>query len=229
MPHREQSHRSAMQLISTALYLYRPRWLDATCYAQPIMRILGNIAGLRVQTASLKVGEQGRRYDPGALRAVAALTLDDGGVTGWTAEGVRVDDVHQRDHPRTKYRGENGISVGFSAHYATMRAHFGEHLIDGIAGENILVNSSRMIGLEDLSHGLLIRRGGALVARLHEIVVAEPCLPFSRYALGGADDEQSVPTVKAALTFLREGCRGYYAGYLGAPAIIQVGDEVLLP
>ena len=193
------------------------------------MQVLGKVVGLRVQTASLKVGEQGRRYDPGALQAVAALTIDDGGVIGWTAEGARVDDVHHRDHPRTKYRGENGISVGFTAHYATMRARFGAHLVDGIAGENILVNGSRMIGLGDLSHGLLIRRGGTPVARLHEIVVAEPCLPFSRYALGGADDSRSEHTIKAALIFLREGRRGYYASYLGAPTIIRMGDEVVLP
>lgn len=194
------------------------------------MELLGNIVGLRVQTASLKVGEQGRRYDPGPLRAVAALTLDDGGVTGWTAEGARVDDVHHRDHPATKYRGENGISVGFTAHYASMRAHFGEHLIDGIAGENILVSGNRMIGLSDLSRGLLIRRGGTLVARLQALVVAEPCLPFSRFALGGVDDASSEHAgVKAALIFLREGRRGFYAGYLGAPAIIHEGDEILLP
>lgn len=150
-------------------------------------------------------------------------------MTGWNAEGVRVDDVHHRDHPHTKYRGENGISVGFTAHYAAMRARFGEHLVDGIAGENILVTSSRMIGLGDLSRGLLICRGGALVARLHAMVVAEPCLPFSRFALGGVDDGRSESLTKAALIFLREGRRGYYASYLGYPAIVHEGDEILLP
>jgi len=193
------------------------------------MELLGTIVGLRVQTASLKVGEHGRLYNPSALRAVAALTIDDGGVTGWTAEGARVDDVHHRDHPATKYCGENGISLGFTAHYATMRAHFGEHLVDGIGGENILVSGSRMIALGDLGHGLLIAREGAPVLRLHALVVAEPCLPFSRYALGCADDARSEHPIKAALTFLREGRRGYYASYLGAPAIIRMGDEILLP
>jgi hypothetical protein len=193
------------------------------------MQDLGTIVGLQVQISSLKVGEHGRRYDPGPLRPVAALTVDDGGATGWTAEGARVADVHHRDHPDTKYRGENGISVGFTAHYATMRARFGAHLVDGIAGENILVSSSRMIGLGELSHGLLISRDGTPVLRLREMVVAEPCLPFSRYALGDADDPRPEDSVKAALTFLREGCRGYYASYLGPPTTIRVGDEILLP
>ena len=102
-------------------------------------------------------------------------------------------------------------------------------MVDGIAGENILVSSSRMIGLGDLSRGLLIRRGSTPVARLRALVVAEPCLPFSRFALGGAGDTRSEYPVKAALIFLREGRRGYYASYLGAPTIIRMGDEVLLP
>src|SRR5215216_4561414 len=116
------------------------------------MRFLGSIVRLQVQTVSLKVGTAPqRRYDPAGICAVPTLELNYGGVQGWTADNEPLTDVHHRDHPASKNRGgENGISLGFTSHYQEMRDRFDDHLIDGIAGENILVATDRHIDEADL-------------------------------------------------------------------------------
>ncbi|HEX5504459.1 MAG TPA: hypothetical protein VFW96_17680 [Thermomicrobiales bacterium] len=194
------------------------------------MRPLGEIVRLQVQQSSLKVGERPlRRYDPTPLLAVAALTLDEGGVTGWTADGERVADVHHRDHPASKHRdGTNGVSVGFTGHYAALRDRFGAHLTDGLAGENILVASDRRWLVDDLAEGLVIAAGGARL-RLERVIVAEPCVEFTRYALRYPASARTDRAVTEGLIFLGAGLRGYYAAYHGAPARIAVGDRVYLP
>src|SRR5690242_19922688 len=100
------------------------------------MRLIGSIARLQVQEVSLKVGRlRWRHYEPSGLRSVPELEVNDGGVLGWAADGRPIADVHHRDHPDSKNRGgENGISLGFTSHYRTMREHFAGHLTDGIAG-----------------------------------------------------------------------------------------------
>ena len=191
------------------------------------MELIGTIVRLQVQQASLKVGQRPeRRYDPAPLRSVAALTLAEAGVTGWTEQGERVSDVHHRDHPASKNRDVNGISIGFTSHYAAMRERFGDHLVDGIAGENILVETDQRFEPERLGGELLIATAGGERVRLVEIVVAEPCVEFSRYALRHPDDAPSDPSVAEAHAFLRRGMRGYYATLRGGPVDIRIGDRV---
>lgn len=112
------------------------------------MRQVGTIARLQVQQSDLKApplpGERWERYVPAGLRPLSRCTLDEGGVTGWSEEGERILDMHHRDHPRSKYRGENGICIAFTAGYDVMRAQFGQHVADGLAGENILVRSDSL-------------------------------------------------------------------------------------
>jgi hypothetical protein len=187
---------------------------------------MGQVVRLQVQTRSLKVGERpNRRYDPAPVLPVARLTLDDGGVVGWDRRGERLDDVHHRDHPATKNSGRNPVSVGFTAHYAAMRERFGGHLADGVAGENILVESDALrLGQDD---DLLIegRYQGRRV-RLARVIVAAPCVEFSRFALGRAPSEDAEgPLVKEALRFLHRGMRGYYATPEAAGSV-ELGDLV---
>ncbi|MDQ3653860.1 MAG: hypothetical protein M3457_02115, partial [Chloroflexota bacterium] len=119
------------------------------------LELLGTIVRLQVQTASLKCGDRPRSwYNPEFIRPVPELRLDDGGVTG--LDGEDIADVHHRDHPRSKWRGENGVSVGFTGHYARMRDRFGPHLVDGIAGENILVDAQREFAEEEVAGGIVI-------------------------------------------------------------------------
>src|SRR5262249_26098605 len=108
------------------------------------MRAIGQIARLQVQQSSLKVEEWGQvYYDPAPLLVVELLQLSPEGVIGITADGRRVVDVHHMRHPTShNSRGVNGVSLGFTSHYVAMRQAFGEHLLDGMAGENILVSAS---------------------------------------------------------------------------------------
>ena len=119
--------------------------------------LVGEIVRLQVQESSLKVGDgPRRRYDPSPIRSVSALRLDERGVTGLTEWDDDVEDVHNRDHPASKHRGDNGVSVVFTGHYAAMRERFGPHLSDGIAGENILVDCDQLVGEEDLAADLIV-------------------------------------------------------------------------
>ena len=192
--------------------------------------LLGTIARLQIQEGPLKTGERGRReYQPGRIRRMSRITLSHAGVTGWDADAP-VLDAHHRDHPAGKNQGVNGISVGFGAHYRAMRDRFGDHVSDGIAGENILVEVDRRMSADDLRDGLLIVGSDGSEARLSAIMVAEPCVEFTRYALRYPLDARSDPVFAGALEFLRTGMRGFYATYAGDDAVtLHPGDEVYLP
>jgi hypothetical protein len=178
----------------------------------------------------LKPGEKPRRrYDPTPILAVPELRLTPIGVVGRTAAGEEVVDVHHRDHPDSRYRGENGVSVGFTAHYELMRDRFGAHLTDGIAGENVLVATDRPVHEMDVAQGLFVETSEGRMVHLEEAVVAEPCVEFSRFALRHAEKAPSNDAVAEALRFLRGGMRGFYAVYRGEPAVLRLGAWLLAP
>ena len=191
------------------------------------MELVGVVVRLQVQRGNLKAGERPRRwYDPAPIVAVPALTLDAGGVTGWAADGAPVPDIHHAAHPETKNRGENPISFGFTSHYARMRARFGDHLADGIAGENILIAAHRTFRAADFPRGLRITGAQGAGVDLHAIIAAEPCAEFSRFALRYDRDTSSDRAVADALNFLRCGTRGFYAIVQGDGGRIRVGDSL---
>ncbi|MBA2276571.1 MAG: hypothetical protein H0W06_02295 [Chloroflexia bacterium] len=175
--------------------------------------VIGAIVRVQVQVEPLKRGERGGRwYDPAPITEVAALRLDSGGVHGIDEMGGTVLDVHHRDHSHSRYRGGNGVSVGFTSHYGDMRAAFGVHLSDGVAGENILIASERRFSEEDLAGGLLIEAADGPVW-LDQVVVATPCVEFSRFCVGLEATERPDQRVTRALQFLGDGVRGYYAAW----------------
>jgi hypothetical protein len=193
------------------------------------MKRLGTIVRLQVQQASLKPGAlHGRYYDPSPLYTVPALTISGAGVTGIEESGAAVPDVHHRDHPSGKNRGGNGISILFTDHYRTMRARFGDHLTDGIAGESILVETEGPIRQGDVDGGITIRTAAGREALLEEVAVAEPCVEFTRFTIHYPPDSRSDRQVTEALDFLRAGMRGFYACYTGEPIRIELGDTVFL-
>jgi hypothetical protein len=191
---------------------------------------LGPIIRLQVQIDPLKSGAKPfQRYDPGNIRPVAALAIGPHGVVGLDPDEDRVlNDVHHRDHPRSRFRGENGVSIGFTSHYERMRDRFGAHLTDGIAGENILVASDEVVTLDDLAGGVVIGEGDETVA-IDEWVVAAPCAPFTKFSLGFPHDRKPDRTVTEALRFLDDGMRGFYGRYgdaRPAPVAVAVGTMV---
>lgn len=194
------------------------------------MRSLGTVVRLQIQRASLKTGERPFRvYDPGPLVAVSHLALGPDGALGADpssgAAGAWIVDVHHRAHPRTRNEdGEHGISVGFTAHYQAMRERFGEHLVVGSAGENLIAATDGRVRYEDVERGLaILAPGGAERVRLRVLEAAQPCRPFTGWALGRIVDPA---LLKASLRFLEDGTRGYYCVAEGS-GIVEVGDALV--
>ena len=193
------------------------------------MRYIGTIVRLQVQDSSLKVGTKPRRYDPAPIRSVPAISLSPSGVIGLPVAGETIVDVHHHNHPASKNRdGENGISLGFTTHYAAMRDRFGEHLSDGVAGENILVAVDRPLSAVDLDGGVGIEGADGRRLELRPVIVAAPCVEFARYALNFPDGARPDATVTEAVRFLDAGMRGFYATFVGEPAVVEIGSRVFL-
>jgi hypothetical protein len=193
------------------------------------MECIGTVVRLQVQASSLKVGETPRRYDPTPLRSLTVIEVTTAGVLGLRDEGAPITDVHHERHPSSKNRdGKNGVSLGFTAHYAVMRERFGDHLVDGIAGENVLIATDRPFAEEELAGGLVIEGwdGGRL--SLRPVMGAAPCVEFARFALRFPERARPDATVTEALRFLQGGRRGFYATCAGEPAVVALGDRVLL-
>jgi hypothetical protein len=122
------------------------------------MRPLGSLVRLQIQRASLKTGAKpNRTYDPAPLLAVARLAVGPDGALGAGPDGAWLVDVHHRAHPATKHEdGQNGISVGFTAHYRAMQDRFGERLTLGCAGENLIAQTEQPLRWADIASGLAI-------------------------------------------------------------------------
>jgi hypothetical protein len=148
-----------------------------------VVDYIGKIVRLQAQTSSLKVGASPRRYDPAPLRSLRALRLTADGAIGMAETGAPTVDVHHADHPASKHRGGNGVSLGFTSHYAIMRDRFGAHLTDGIAGENILIEAEREFHEDELAGGIVIAGEDGARVELGEIAAVAPCVEFPRFAL----------------------------------------------
>lgn len=192
------------------------------------MDFIGTVTRLQIQESTLKVGNP-RRYDPSPLRAVPSLRIAAPGVAAFNTDGDLIVDVHHQNHPASKNRGgENGISFGFTRHYHAMRARFGPHLVDGIAGENILIEADRAFSEDALSRGVVIAGEGGRHLSLNQVVVAAPCVEFTRFAMRFPHDARPNISLTRALQFLHNGMRGFYAAFADEPADIRIGDRVFL-
>ncbi len=189
------------------------------------MRILGPIIRLQVQRSPLKVGfKPDRHYTPAPIVSTERLRLSPRGAVG-IIDGEEIVDVHHRDHPQTRQESvEQGLSVGFTSHYAEMRERYGTHMTVGIAGESVIVDTPDRVRLGEIEGGLVIlTRDGKERVRLTQVCVARPCKPFAGFAHGGKMVESE--DMKATLQFLDDGTRGF----LCVPAVtgqveIEVGD-----
>ncbi|MCS6835383.1 MAG: hypothetical protein NZ750_05120 [Anaerolineae bacterium] len=146
-----------------------------------------------------------RVYNPEALLRVAQLQVTSQGLHGVTEDGKTIIDVHHPQHPQTRWRGDNPISLGFLPHYEQMRARFGPHIADGLAGENIIIACD---GLPDVGREFFIENAEGQRIHLTQVIPAPPCAEFSAFCLGGTP---SAGELRAALEFLDGGRRGYYA------------------
>jgi hypothetical protein len=194
---------------------------------------IGKIARLQIQRKGLKVGQKPyRTYDPSPILSVDRLRVTPNGAVALLPNDDTVIDVHNVDHPDSKNAGDNSISIGFASHYQQMRDRFGDHLFDGCAGENILIETDRSVSLDALSRGIAFRLGSSDdYLWLSEIKVALPCIEFSRYSAKMPHAERDTAVIKETLQFLDGGMRGYYTMPTNSdrPLVVSVGDRVYLP
>ena len=189
------------------------------------MELLGTVVRLQVQSSRLKPGPRGARvYDPAPLREVSALELGPRGVVGQTADGP-VLDVHHADHPDTRNaRLANGVSLLPRAHYAAMRARYGPHLVDGAAGESVLLDTDGPWTEADLAGTLRLETADGGLLELSGATAAPPCVEFSRFCprlpVGPVG-----PDVTQALVDLDGGVRGFYVRAAGT-ARVEVGARL---
>lgn len=194
------------------------------------MKAIGKIKHLQIQRFALKLGEKPNvSYNPAPLLLVPHLQLMPAGVIGITADGMAIIDVHNVQHPNSRNReGINGISFNFTSHYQTIRDTYGEHMYDGCAGENILIETNQGYQLEDLQAGIVIQnKQTQQLVRLTSISVAAPCLPFSLYTLN-APGKPTHQQIRETLQCLHHGRRGFNAIFseTSDTHIIQSGDIV---
>ena len=192
------------------------------------MQEIGIIKFVQIQQDSLKeaLADGTRKYNPSPLLQLAKIKLTIDGVIGLAEQNGEIIDVHHTQHPHSRYRGDNPISIGFTSHYDKMRTEMGDHLKDGIAGESIIIDCDPIYTSDTLGKRLAIKSqvDGSLIY-LNEIIPIPPCEPFSRFARNKA---LTPAETKATLQFLSGGTRGFYMKLEDTPdnTIIQAGDRV---
>lgn len=183
------------------------------------VELLGTVVRLQVQRSRLKPSGA---YDPSPLLEVDALEVSPAGVVGVTPDGP-VLDVHHAAHPDTRHRGGNGLSLLPRAHYEDLRSRYGDHLVDGAAGESVLLDTDGP--WRDLTGRLVLATAGGGSLELTDPVAAAPCVEFSRFCLGRSATQEQL---RATLDHLDGGTRGFYVTAAGTGRI-QRGARLLRP
>ena len=184
---------------------------------------LGTITNLCIANLTSKTGRPAPDgYDPSVVLEVEALRITNRGPLGLRS-GAWLPDIHHRDHPDSRNRDDNDISLNFASHYRKMAERFGARITPGCAGENIVISSERVIAAGEIEGGIVIHAQSG-PCRLESLIPAPPCAPFSAWALGQTAPEPG--ETKAALQFLQHGTRGFYVKYAGDEIVIRVGDRV---
>lgn len=176
---------------------------------------LGAVSLVQLQPAGLIVdmpGPQGIRsvYDASRRVEVDRLEISPRGIEAFLPTGESVLDIHHLDHPDKAYDNDDLVCIGFTAHYQAMRAEFGEHMVDGVAGENIVIESSGEVWPEDLGEAVAIENQETGEKSILEMVsFARPCVEFSRFCARRPHEELPAQRLGEILTFLGNGRRGF--------------------
>ena len=81
--------------------------------------------------------------------------------------------------------------------------------------------------MTETDEGILVAGQDEVLPPVDEIIVATPCVEFSRYALDYPADQPPDRRVADTVAFLNNGVRGFY-GAMRETATIRVGDRVFL-
>jgi len=171
-------------------------------------------------------------YDASRRVEVDRLEVTSRGIQATLPTGEQVLDIHHLDHADKAYDDDDLVCVGFTAHYDAMRAEFGEHMVDGIAGENIIIDYPDEVWPDDLGTALAIEnQDSGEVATLELVSFASPCVEFSRFCVERQHDEIPASRLGEILRFLGNGRRGFLLVLDDALDTVTVrpGDRVFLP
>jgi hypothetical protein len=192
------------------------------------MRELGKVKLVQLQPSGLIIETpSGYFYDASRRLEVDRLLITAKGIEATTPEGAHVLDIHHIDHPDKAYDDDDLISIGFTSHYKAMRARFGEHMVDGIAGENIIIEYDKEVWTDDLGQQIAIENSETGQMTLLDLVCfAAPCDEFSHFAAKSQKKRLPAAELRATLQFLNNGRRGFLLvlGEGQETATVQPGD-----
>jgi len=113
------------------------------------LKDLGNVKLVQLQPNGLIIEKPpGYFYDETRRVEVDRLIINSKGIEATTSNGDHVLDIHHLDHPDKEYDDDDLVCIGFTSHYDKMREHFGEHMVYGSAGENIIIEYPEEIWLD---------------------------------------------------------------------------------
>ena len=196
------------------------------------LRELGRVKLVQVQPSGLIIETpSGYFYDVSRRVEVESLFITSLGIEATTPGGEHVLDIHHINHPDKAYDNNDLISIGFTSHYEAMRARFGAHMVDGSAGENIIIEFNEEVWPEDLGSQIAIESTETGQTTLLDVVCfAAPCDEFSHFAAQSQDERLPAAELKAILQFLNNGRRGFLLVLsAGQEAVtIKRGDKVFV-
>lgn len=194
-----------------------------------IIRELGQVLLVQLQPNGLIIEKDGGYfYDVSRRVEVDQLTINPKGIETVTPEGEHVLDIHHLDHPDKEYDDDDLVCIGFSAHYDKMRERFGDHLVYGSAGENIIIKAPDEIWLSDLGNqiGIENQETGQMLV-LDQIQVANPCEEFSHFVAQMEQERLPASDLKEILQFLEHGRRGFLMVLKpDQEGVVRSGDKV---
>jgi hypothetical protein len=196
------------------------------------LRELGRVKLVQVQPSGLIIETpSGYFYDASRRVEVDRLLITSLGIEATTPQGEHVLDIHHISHPDKAYDNDDLICIGFTAHYEAMRGRFGEHMVDGIAGENIIIDYEEEVWPEDLDRRMAIEnQDTGHMALLDLVKFATPCREFSHFANQSQHQDLPAEKLKDTLQFLGNGRRGFLLvlGDGQETAVVRRGDKVFV-
>jgi hypothetical protein len=194
------------------------------------IRDLGKIKLVQLQPTGLIIETpSGYFYDASRRVEVDRLLITSKGIEATTPDGEHVLDIHHLDHPDKAYGDDDLVSIGFTSHYEAMRDRFGEHMVDGIAGENVIIEYDEEVWVDDIGQQIAIENKETGQMTLLDVVCyAAPCDEFSHFVAQSQDKRLPAIELKATLQFLNNGRRGFLFVLSEGQeaAIVQPGDRV---
>ncbi len=197
---------------------------------------LGEVTLVQLQPQGLiidAVGETptGLFYDASRRVEVDRLEITTRGIEASLPGGEQVLDIHHLDHPDKAYGNDDLVCIGFTSHYDAMRTEYGEHIVNGVAGENILIDCPKEMWPDDLDRLLAIEnQDTGQLATLNLVKFATPCVEFSQFCIQRQREEIPTDRMREVLRFLGRGRRGFLLVLeAGLDAVIvRPGDKVFM-